>query len=790
MSHLQALNEYQQRAVTTVDGPLLIIAGPGSGKTRVITHRIAHMVSDCGIAPYEIAALTFTNKAADEMRTRIERMVPDSYVWTGTFHRFCSRLLRKHATLAGLEENFSIYDSSDSLRLVKQAMEAVHPKDIRYRAESIANEISRAKSACIDAENYGRFALNALQTVTTPVYEVYQSLLSSSNAADFDDLLLHVVTILKNSPDLRQELDEHFRYILVDEYQDTNLAQYAIVRALSIDHPNLAVTGDPDQSVYSWRGANIKNILEFEKDFPNAQIVRLEDNYRSTKSILRVADQLIANNRQRKHKVLRTENVEGDPVRLVAFPDQQTEAQSIAEELSLWLKDNIYQPDEIAIFYRANWLSRSIEHALRTAGIPYQIVNGYEFYQRREIKDLLAYLHLLNNPSDSVAFERVINVPPRKIGKITVQRLKEFAAENRISLFEAARQSGLIDTIKKGAATKVAGFCALYDKIAIDATESVERLLQTIIDETKYIDYLVAEDTPEAHERAGNVEELLLAAREFDIAHPDDGGLEAYLEQTSLVNDVDAWDSANAAVTLMTLHAAKGLEFPVVFMVGLEEGLLPHERSSVDEEEVEEERRLMFVGITRAQQKLNLSRCMTRFRRGRVWPIIPSRFLMELPRSEMEISEPPNTHYANLVDGSRGAADVWNEHEMAQEILQSQDEDDVPFAMDDLVEQENSPQAKKTSAAKSSPDSSLPAEKPEAFNLVSAAEMLAGNGNNPQPSGLNLSAGQFVFHPTYGRGHVDHVEGSGKKQLATISFESVGEKKIKPAFSNLVIIGR
>ena len=449
MSHLQTLNEHQQLAVTTVDGPLLILAGPGSGKTRVITHRIAHMIGECGIAPYEIAALTFTNKAADEMRTRIERMVPDCYVWTGTFHRFCSRLLRRHASLVGLEENFSIYDSSDSLRVVKQAMKSSE-SETRIRPESIANEISRAKSACCDIENYARMVQTPLQSITAPVYEVYQSLLTDSNAVDFDDLLLHVVTMLKNSSELRQELDEHFRYILVDEYQDTNLAQYAIVRALSINHPNIAVTGDPDQSIYSWRGANIKNILEFEKDFPNAKVVRLEDNYRSTKSILRVADQLIANNRQRKHKVLRTENVEGDPVRLIAFPDQQSEAQAIAEEIRGLIKENIFQPDEIAIFYRANWLSRSIEHALRAAGIPFQIVNGYEFYQRREIKDLLAYLHLLNNPSDSVAFERVINVPPRKIGKVTVQRLKEYAQENRMALFEAARQSGLIETIKKG----------------------------------------------------------------------------------------------------------------------------------------------------------------------------------------------------------------------------------------------------------------------------------------------------------------------------------------------------
>jgi DNA helicase-2/ATP-dependent DNA helicase PcrA len=726
-------------------------------------------------------------------------------VWTGTFHRFCSRLLRRYASLVGLQENFSIYDSSDSLRLVKQAMERSGAKDSRYRAETIANEISRGKSACLDPETYERIAQTHIQSVTAPVYQEYQQLLVDSNATDFDDLLLHVVNILKDSPELRADLDEKFRYLLVDEYQDTNLAQYAIVRGLSLDHRNLAVTGDPDQSIYSWRGANLKNILEFEKDFPDTLIVRLEDNYRSSKAILRVADQLIVNNLQRKHKSLRTGNAEGEPVRLVAFPDQQTEAQQIADQVQLWLKDNIYQADEIAIFYRANWLSRSLEHAFRSAGIPYQIVNGYEFYQRREIKDLLAYLHLLNNPSDHVALERVINVPPRKIGKVTIERLRNYAQAKRISMLESAREAGLNEEIKKGAATKISGFVALYDRLAEEKSESVERLLQVIIEETGFIDYLIAEDTPEAHERAGNVEELLLAAREFDMQHPEDGGLEAYLEQTSLVSDTDVWDKEGGSVTLMTMHAAKGLEFPVVFIVGLEEGLIPHERSSVDPDDVEEERRLLFVGITRAKQQLNLSRCLTRFRKGRAWPIIPSRFLMELPRSEMEVHEPRGyTMGDSLIDSSNDPSMIWQEHEIVQDFLQDDDEaveaaeaaeidagDDVPFAIDDLIEGGEQKETQRLVAKSRSKGSAgtkgdsireakvdLTTKQPTPV-VFSAQELISGPA-------VGLVVGKGVFHPTYGKGEVKGLEGSGKKQVASIEFGSVGLKTIRTAFCNLV----
>ena len=836
---LDTLNPAQRVAATQIDGPLLILAGPGSGKTRVITHRIAHMILDSGIDSSRIAALTFTNKAATEMRRRVEQLVPDAYVWTGTFHRFCSRLLRTYGSLVGLQPNFSIYDTSDSLQLVREAVELTKTES-RYRPETIASEISRAKSSCLDPDSFERMAVKHIETVSVPVYRQYQQLLLDANAADFDDLLLHVVNLLKNSPELRSELDARYQYLLVDEYQDTNLAQYAIARGLSLDYPNLAVTGDPDQSIYSWRGASLRNILDFEKDYPEAKVVRLEQNYRSTKAILRVADQLIVNNVQRKRKFLHTENAEGQPVRLVAYANQQTEANMIADEIRRLLEEGIHRPDEVAVFYRANWLSRSLEMAFRTAGIPYQVVNGYSFFQRREIKEMLAYLHLLNNPDNNVALGRIINVPPRKIGKVTLQRLQAYASQQRIPLLEAARSSGLIPTLAKATANKLSQFVALYDRIAAEQTDSVEQLMQVIIDETGYVDYLLGEGTEEADERAGNVQELLLSAREFDMQHPDDGGLEAYLEQTALVNDTDAWDENGGAVTLMTMHAAKGLEFPVVFIVGLEEGLVPHERSRENPADLEEERRLFFVGITRAEQLLRISRCMTRFRKGRSWPAVPSRFLMELPRSEMEISEPrsfndshfrehnfdagfeldENQWHADLFGESEPSIDIHADLPADKESSTQESAASVPFEFDDLLEPEHLASAPPAASAPAADPATRPNPRqrvspakqagrdvpashaagkpapqprtqrsepanPLANSLVTAAD-LAGALDASDATSAALKTGRWVFHAEYGKGQIMKLEGQAKKQRAEIEFAEVGRKTILTAFCKLV----
>lgn len=780
------LNPAQRKAVQQIEGPLLIIAGPGSGKTRVITHRIAWMIAQ-GITSREILALTFTNKAADELRKRLGDLAPGNNTWAGTFHRFCSRLLRVHAAMVGLKENFTIYDMGDSRKVVKQAIENSEVDVRHYSADAIANEISNVKNVAIMPDDFQPRVGNALDNIVGKVYPEYQKLMQMSNAVDFDDLLMLVVQLLKENPSLRSALDNRFRYVMVDEYQDTNIAQYQLIRLLNHENQNLSVTGDPDQSIYGWRGANIKNILEFERDYPNVAVVNLEENYRSTQAILRVADQLIANNVKRKKKTLTTGNGEGNPVRLTAYPDPQDEARDIAETIALAISKGTRRASDFAILYRTNYLSRAIEHALRSAGIPYQIVNGHEFYQRREIKDMMGYLHLINNQDDGVAFERVINVPPRKIGKVTVTRLRHFARDNGISMLETARRVDEITSIKGGPSAKIKAFVSMMDGLTLKATAKVETIMKAVIDETGYRTWLTNDGTEEAFERAANVDELVVAAEEFDRDNPDDeGGLEKYLEQTALVSDSDAFEADADRVTMMTLHAAKGLEFPQVYIVGLEDGILPHERSCNDDDEIEEERRLLFVGITRAEEELQLSRCMNRFRRGSSWPAIASRFLMELPREEMTVTEPRNRYGASHEDMVRSLSsknwsgdvepDYFNEVELPEE----------KEFVDPLSCEGNEDDSAKVSA----PDRKRKPAKP----LPTMADMMTGAQLAAQESAQHaqgkvdpelVHVGLDVEHLDYGVGTVTKLAGMGKKRMATIDFPGHGERQFRIAFSDL-----
>ena len=606
------LTEAQREAVGHLDGPMLILAGPGSGKTRVVTHRIANMLNH-GVRPWQIAALTFTNKAAEEMRTRVDSLAPGQPVWMGTFHRFCAQLLRRHATMVGLSENYSIYDTSDSKQAMKRAIAAAGVSTTHASPDQIASSISHAKNRLTTPEMMEGHALKPRDAIAARVYPVYQKQLLTANAVDFDDLLLHIAKLLRENPEIRSELDSKYKYILVDEYQDTNLAQYAIVRALSIDEPNLAVTGDPDQSIYGWRGADLNNILDFEKDYPNVKTVRLEQNYRSTPNVLRVADQLIRHNRRRKPKKLFTDNDEGAPVILRFYEDGYQEADSIVDEIANAVMTQGLRPNDFAIFCRMNAMTRSLEHAFRSRSIPYQIVNGVEFYQRREIKDLLAYLHLINNPNHDVALTRIINVPTRGIGAKTVERIRNHADQLGVPMLEAARQADRIEGLAKRSATMVRKFIKIYDNLSVKATAPLEDLLRFMVEETSFEEHLekTSVDQQDGNSLA-NVDELISAAVEFDRQHPEDGSLEAFLEQVALVADTDAFDGSNERVTLMTLHAAKGLEFPHVFIIGVEDDLLPHKRSKESESDLEEERRLLFVGITRAKQWLQLSCCKRR----------------------------------------------------------------------------------------------------------------------------------------------------------------------------------
>ncbi len=650
---LQGLNEAQCEAVTHKDGPMLVLAGPGSGKTRVVTHRIAWLLRN-GVRASEIAALTFTNKAADEMKKRVEVLAPGQRVWIGTFHRFCAYLLRFYASYVGLSENYTIYDADES----KKLLEEIAPKKILPQGvdvPKIASAISAAKNKLISADEYLGQPHNQVGRIVEDVYPAYQSALRRANAVDFDDLLFHVATLLKEQPEIRSQLDSRFRYILIDEYQDTNLAQYVIARALSIDYPNLAVTGDPDQSIYGWRGANIQNILNFEKDFDNVKVVRLEQNYRSAKSVLRVADAVIKHNKIRKEKKLFTENQEGLAPRIIVALDQTEEAEQIAAEIAAEIAAGKRSPKDYAIFYRMNALSRNLEYALRLHGVPFQLVRGLEFFARKEIKDLCSYLQVAYNTNNVVAFKRIVNLPPRGIGKTTVDRLEEFAKQRAISLFDAARDAKNVQGLTKKAVKSLANFVALIDNLRDQLSSDVdlEVVLSYLVNEIKYYDYLSASNSEEDEQRRANVQEFLSEAREFDAdfeqmeretapSANSDGfefkrdRLGCFLEQLALVNDVDSWNSQDDRVSLMSLHAAKGLEFPVVYIIALEDGTLPHERSVRDRIKLEEERRLFFVGITRAKEELRVSRTRFRLFRGASYPAITSRFLFEIPQNEID----------------------------------------------------------------------------------------------------------------------------------------------------------
>lgn len=624
------LTPAQQQAVEHYLGPLLVLAGPGSGKTRVITRRIARLI-DRGVRANEILAITFTNKAAREMEQRVRALVPGSKVWVSTFHRLCARLLRQYGRAMGLEANFSILDTSDQKELLKQALGDLNVDATRQPVSSYLNRISSAKNTLQTPEMFREWAEGhggiADRTIAS-VYTAYQKALLQSNAVDFDDLLLHVCRLLAEHPEIRRHLDDQFRFVLVDEYQDTNLAQYQIIRGISQDHPNLCATGDPDQSIYGWRGAEIGNILRFESDFPSTVVVRLEQNYRSTKSILESAGKLIKYNRKRKPKELFTDNPQGAPVGLLSFTDEKDEAEGIARWIHHLKQRDLRDWSEFAIFFRTNALSRALEMALGRERIPYQLAQGVAFYERKEIKDVLAYLRLLSNANDRTAFRRVVNVPARGIGKSTVEVLEVWAMHHNVGPLAACLKAHEMDGLTSRSATAVAKFGEMMAKLA-STPGGIEAILTEVLRETGYLSSLREAGTEEDLNRIENVQELLTAAQQYDAAHPEDGTLAAFLENSSLVSDVDALDDDSGKVTLMTLHASKGLEFPVVFVVAVEHNILPHERSLRDgsTDSLEEERRLLFVGMTRAEQRLFLTQTLKREFRGQRFYTITSEFL-------------------------------------------------------------------------------------------------------------------------------------------------------------------
>lgn len=633
------LNDRQCEAVKHTEGPLLITAGAGSGKTKVLTCRIAHLL-ELGVAPYRILAITFTNKAAKEMKERVTNLVgaqADS-IWLSTFHSFCAKLLRFEVDgFHGYTRNFTIYDSSDQLVLVKDCLKKLNLDDKQFMPRSVLGTISSAKNVLMDAKAFAAQASDFYEQKVADVYALYQEKLRENNAVDFDDLLFLAVRLLQEKEDVREKYQSRFQYILVDEYQDTNHAQYALTKILAARWRNICVVGDADQSIYAWRGADIRNIIDFTRDYPDAASIKLEQNYRSTKTILHAANAVIDNNESRPKKTLWTENPAGNKIIHYQAQTEHDEADYIAG--IIYNRHEIsHEPyGDMAILFRTNAQSRVLEEKLMRYAIPYTMVGGTKFYDRKEIKDVLAYLRLLYNPEDSLSLTRIINVPKRNIGATTMEHVAAYAEEQGISLFEALSSTDEIPVTKR-ARTSLENFAAMiFDLLNDIEGKDVLSLIETVIKQTGYGDMLdkEAEHDPQGESRKENVGEFLSVAKDYMDSNPD-GNLQDFLENVALVSDVDDFESSDSKVTLMTLHAAKGLEFPVVFLTGLDEGLFPHSRTLLDPAQVEEERRLAYVGITRAERQLYVTNAITRTMYGRISAYMPSRFLAEIPPQLME----------------------------------------------------------------------------------------------------------------------------------------------------------
>ena len=687
---LADLNEAQREAVTCIDGPVLILAGPGSGKTRVITRRVAYLL-ELGVHPGNILAITFTNKAADEMRQRVEALRPGNRVWISTFHALGARLLRRYADRLGLDPNFTIYDQTDRASLVKKAMEGTEIKPQRFTPESVMNAISWAKNHLLSPERYAHQARDFFSLTVAKVYLIYEKLLRKVNALDFDDLLYWPAMVLKNDPELRSELDSRFKYILIDEYQDTNQAQYQIARRLSINYPNLCVVGDPDQSIYKFRGSDIRNILKFEEDFPQAKTLTLSLNYRSTKSILTAASGLIAHNRQRKHKKLLTENDLGCKVGLLSFHSGSDEVSGIAQWIAAAVRNGKRRYRDFAVLVRMNALTRGLEQAMIRERVPFQIVRGLAFFDRKENRDVLAYLRLLVNPKDDISFERIVNEPPRGIGATTLASLKLYAEKNELSLFSACGKADMIAGLRGKGAKALLDFHATIVSLTEYLKAQPDELIRQVLDRTGYRKMLKERSDEEDLQRLANIEELITAAGQFAQAD-NTATIQDWLESIALSSDVDALNEKQDSVAIMTMHAAKGLEFPVVFLMAVEQGILPHQRSIKSDkeegEEIEEERRLMFVGMTRAKEELYLTRaCNLREFRGQHFYPIKSRFLDEIPPHVVEKFDQTGSVNRNFDDyrsGSEASQVGWREAGIDYPVP-SRPRPDDPFPIGALV---------------------------------------------------------------------------------------------------------
>ena len=636
--NLESLNPQQYQAVCHSEGPSMVVAGAGSGKTRVITYRIAHLIREREVDPESVLAITFTNKAAGEMKERIRGMLEHGgpSPWVSTFHSFCLRMLRKHISELGFSNDFAVYDAQDQLTLVKQCMKAAQISKEAFPAKSLLNHISGFKNDFIlpeqldlDSMSYGN------QMKAAELYPVYQAALKSNNALDFDDLLASTAKLFQQVPSLREHYDRKFQYILVDEFQDTNAVQYELVRLLSMDVNNVCVVGDDDQSIYRWRGADIENILNFEKDYPGTTVIKLEENYRSTQNILTAAGNVVRENRSRNEKTLWTQNEKGEPVICYRAEDEISEAEFVCDRIQSLCQEEGFAFNEIAILYRTNAQSRVMEDVLRKAEIPYQVIGGLRFYERREVKDVLAYMRVLINPDDSVSLKRIVNVPARGIGKTSLEKVEAYCGGKGLTLLEGLRQVGQERLLGAAARGKIANFVGILDHLdTVYRQSNPLELLAEVIDRSGYANMLKNEDTRESKGRMENLNELYSAVEQ--LVENENGTLREFLDSTALVADLDNLDDERGVLPLMTLHTCKGLEFSAVFLVGMENGLLPHASSMSDSAEYEEERRLCYVGFTRAKKRLFLSHARRRRIYGNTFNYLPSDFLNSIPSEVME----------------------------------------------------------------------------------------------------------------------------------------------------------
>jgi DNA helicase II / ATP-dependent DNA helicase PcrA len=769
-SALAGLNPEQKKAVQVIGGPVLVVAGAGSGKTRVLTQRIAHLIEN-GIAPWNILALTFTNKAANEMKERIGRIISQqaaSKVWAGTFHSVFARILRREAEALGYKGNFSIYDTDDSLSSIKKIMNRMNISQQQVPPQAVRSRISWAKNRMISWQEYSNSADSPADKKSADIYEHYEKYLFTNNAMDFDDLLINMINLLNSSKSLLEKYQDMFKYILVDEYQDTNRAQFNVLNMLAQKHRNICVVGDDAQSIYRWRGAEIKNILDFEKIYSGLQIVRLEQNYRSTKTILAAADSVIKRNRKQIPKTLWTDNEDGEKIEILRGRDDREEAEKIVQKIHKMIGSDEYQSKDFAILYRTNAQSLPFENWLRYFKIPYIIVGGMSFFKRKEVKDVIAYLKMLVNPDDSESLLRVINEPPRGIGATSLSHITNFAAENGISVFEAFKHIDRIPDLKSKAINSITAFIQMIDKFRkLMEEQEPSDLVRDYINETGLIAMYIDMGTDEAEERIRNIDQILtdIASyfNNFNALNDrmdgilDEGqdestelkrlGLEDYLQQVTLVSDVDQADMTHNHVKIMTLHSAKGLEFPVVFLAGLEQGLFPLQKAEMHPDEEEEERRLFYVGITRAEKKLFISHADRRMKFGEIQSQVQSKFIKEID-------------YHCIKNGA------------APLIQQTPQSKPKPLFVDTSSSGIPKPSTSRFAYSQ--------AQKTETYSQVPATENIQYD--------TEFKPGDRVSHAHFGSGKVVAIAGMGANRQILIDFKSVGKKRLMIQYAKLVKI--